>query len=305
MPRVIEVSVPSDKTSSLIDRLRGVDGVVGVSLLRGASLDPGGDVLTIQATNEGTRDVLRLLADARVTDGGSIVTSEPRSLIAPQHQNSLDRESNETIWDEMAFLLRRDSNVSANYLSLMALSGGVAAVGLWTDTLHLVIGAMVIAPGFEPLLRIPFGLICGRRVIARRGVASTVAGYVSMAAGAALVLLIMRLLEPGTSADLNTRSWVRYWSSLSGSSVVVALLAGIAGAFTITAQRSVFTAGVMIALALIPSISIAAMALMMGDIPLAGRGLLRWSVDAAAVLVASVAVVSLKQVLIHRRTALS
>jgi hypothetical protein len=35
-------------------------------------------------------------------------------------------------------------------------------VTLVSDTLHIVIGGMLIAPGFEPLLRIIFGML-GRR----------------------------------------------------------------------------------------------------------------------------------------------
>ena len=93
MPRVIEVTLSSEKTHAVIEQLRGLAGVVGLALQRDASLDPEGDILTIQATNEGTRNVLGLLADSNVTDGDSILTSEPRSLIAPRHQNGIERES--------------------------------------------------------------------------------------------------------------------------------------------------------------------------------------------------------------------
>lgn len=215
MPRTVEVSVSPDKIDPMLERLNRMDGVVGLSLQRGVSLNPPGDVLTIRATNEGTRSVLNLLADLDVLDGGSILTSEPRSLMTRQYQNGIDRESNETIWDEMAFLLRRDTNLSANYLLLMALSGAVAAIGLWTDTLHIVIGAMVLAPGFEPLLRIPFGWIGGPRRLASRGLLSTVAGYLLLALGAALTLGLLRVVDPAASLDLTTRFWVRYWSSVT------------------------------------------------------------------------------------------
>ncbi len=171
MPRTIEVTVPAEQTGPLLERVKGLDGVTGLSLQRGISLDPPGDVVIIRATNDGACAVLTALDALNVTEGGAILTGEPRSLIARPYQNGIDRESNETIWEEMAFLLRREANPSANYLALMALSGGVAAVGLWTDTLHIVVGAMVIAPGFEPLLRIPFGLTGGPPVLASRGTA--------------------------------------------------------------------------------------------------------------------------------------
>jgi uncharacterized hydrophobic protein (TIGR00271 family) len=305
MPRTIEVSLSHEKTDTLIKHMRGVDGVVGLAVQRNASLDPPGDVLTIRTTNDATRTVLNVLTDLEVLDGGSILTSEPRSLISPNYQNGIERESNETIWDEMAFLLRRDTNLAANYLLLMALAGAVAAVGLWTNTLHIVVGAMVIAPGFEPLLRIPFGLIGGPNVLASRGVISTVAGYLLLVVGAALTVLMLRMVDPTASIDLTTRSWVQYWSQVTGTGVVLALIAGAAGAVVVTAQRSVLSAGVMIALALIPSMTIVGMALITGNPALASQGLIRWSVEAGAVLVASTVVLGFKHLLLHRRRAIS
>ncbi len=305
MPRTIEITVPSDKTGVLLEGLEGLTGVVGVALQRGSSINPPGDVITIQATNDGTRSVLDTLAALRVTEGGSILTTETRSLISPRYQNGIDRESNETIWDEMAFLLRRETNLMGNYLALMGLAGAMAGVGLWTNTLHIVIGAMVIAPGFEPLLRVPFGLIGGGGRLTSGGLLSTAAGYLLVALGAAFTLLVLRAIEPGASPDLETRSWVQYWSTVQSPGVLLSIVASAAGAVTITAQRSVLSAGVMIALALIPSISIAGMALAVGDLPLAGRGLVRWSVDVASVIIVGAAVLGLKQALIHRRRALS
>lgn len=304
MPRTIEVSVPSAKADAILERVRGMDGVVGLARQRAASLDPPGDVLSIRATNDGTRGVLRLLDELEVTDGGSILTAQPQSLIAPGYENGIDRESNETIWEEMASLLRRETNPAPNFLSLMVLSGAVAAVGLWTDTLHIVIGAMVIAPGFEPLLRIPFGLIGGPRVLASRGLASTAAGYLALALGAALTLLLLRVVDSTRPPDLETRYWVGYWSKMTPVGVILALIAGAAGAFTVTAQRSVLSAGVMIALALVPSLAIAAMALVSGNPELAGEGILRWGADAGSVLLTGGVVLAAKQRLVHRRRAL-
>lgn len=304
MPRTIEVSVPSAKADAILERVRGMEGVIGLARQRAASLDPPGDVLSIRATNEGTRGVLRLLDELEVTDGGSILTAQPQSLIAPGYENGIDRESNETIWEEMASLLRRETNPAPNFLSLMALSGAVAAVGLWTDTLHIVIGAMVIAPGFEPLLRVPFGLIGGPRVLASRGLTSTAAGYLALALGAVLTLLLLRVVDSTRPPDLEARYWVGYWSKVTPVGVILALIAGAAGAFTVTAQRSVLSAGVMIALALVPSLAIAAMALVSGNPELAGKALLRWGAEAGSVLLASGVVLAAKQRLVHQRRAL-
>ena len=90
-------------------------------------------------------------------ESGTVLTSEPQRLVSPTSQKQIDEETNEASWPEMAALLRRETNVSSNYLMAMFFSGVVAAAGLWSDMLHIVIGAMVIAPGFEPIIRVPFG----------------------------------------------------------------------------------------------------------------------------------------------------
>lgn len=305
MPRTIQVVVPPSKTDELVERVRSSKGVVGLALQRGVSLDPPGDIVIIQSTNDSSHGVLSLLDSLNVTSNGSVLTSQPLSLVSPPYQNRLNKESNETIWEEVAFLLRRDTNLGFNYLSLMALAGAIAAAGIWTDMVHIVIGAMVIAPGFEPLLRIPLGMIAGPRVLASRGLWTSLAGHAMIAVGAALTVLLLLLIDPTNAATpLESRFWVQYWTTFTPPGVVVSLVAGAAGAITVMAQRSVLTAGVMIALALIPTISIAGMALASGNLPLAGAGLLRWAVDVAAVVGVGTIVLGLKQALTHRRHAI-
>jgi hypothetical protein len=51
MPRTISISVSTERTDEIIYHLRGLDGVVGLAVQRDSSLDPPGDVLTVQATN--------------------------------------------------------------------------------------------------------------------------------------------------------------------------------------------------------------------------------------------------------------
>lgn len=75
--------------------------------------------------------------------------------------------------------------MTAGKLGVMATAGFLAGLGLVSGTLHLVIGAMVIAPGFEPFSRLALGLIEGSRAW-QRGLLDIAKGYAALAAGAAL-----------------------------------------------------------------------------------------------------------------------
>ncbi len=82
-------------------------------------------------------------------------------------------------------------------------------------------------------------------------------------------------------------------------------LADHAGAFVVTAQPSVLSAGVMIALALVSSACTAAVALASGNLALAGRAVVRWATGVGRALVAGAVVLAGKQLLIHCRPTLN
>jgi ribosomal protein S19E (S16A) len=129
MPRTISVSIGSERAADVVRHVRGIEGVVSVARNREASLEPPGDVVTIHATNDATRAVLHALREIGVDEAGSIVTSTAGSIISPRAQRALDEESNETTWDEIAFMLRHDTNLRFNYLALMLIAGATAATG--------------------------------------------------------------------------------------------------------------------------------------------------------------------------------
>lgn len=241
MPRTLTVSLSPAKAQALLQQVGTLEGVAGYSHQRAVSVRPPGDVVTVQVTNDGLRRLLLVLDELRVIDEGTIVTSEPKSVLSPDLQQRLERESNETVWEEMAFLLRQDTNLMLNYLVLMTLAGAIAAAGLWLDLLHVVIGSMLIAPAFEPLVRLSFGVVAGPQRIAWSGLQSTLVGYLMLAAGAAVMLWLLRALEVAAPGPLAELPLVRLWSSFTMGGLLTSALAAAAGAIVIAGLRPVLT----------------------------------------------------------------
>lgn len=260
MPRRITITTSADTRNRVADVLRDQDGVASITLHRGAALESGGDVLVVDLTNNAALKVFRHLDAMGVLDAGSVTVGEPTVVISSRDARPLEDEGNEALWEETGSLLRRESNLSVNYLLLMTLSGAIAAFGLVTDTLHIVIGAMLVAPGFAPLLRIVFGAFGPRRGV-KTGIQSTLAGYLLLAFGAALGMALALPLDGKAAADLPDLHWVGYWSKVEATGVATSLLAGIAGGVITTSRQTVFATGVMIALALVPSMALVGMAL--------------------------------------------
>jgi hypothetical protein len=306
MPRTVEITVPSERTSEIISEIRGLDGLLSLRVQTGVSIQPPGDVVTVETTTRSLHDLVRLLDAAGVgrTSGTSITTSDPTSVISASSASPIATDTHEALWEETELTLGRESGMTANMMVVMAVSGAVATIGLVMNILHYVIAAMVIAPGFEPILRVGFGAIAGSQAW-RRGLIDSGKGYLALLAGAvAAALALAALGKPliqGEATYLPAGVLIPYWSSISPSGVLASAAAAIAGAILVATRRSVLTAGVMIALSLVPAASLVGLGVVAGDLDIAGRSLLRWLIEVGLVAGASVLVFAWKRSSVHRR----
>jgi hypothetical protein len=309
MPRSVRVTVPPAQTDALVNEIKslhGPIGLIGLRVQRGISIQPEGDVVSVEVSNRGLPALLRVLSKQGIGSepGSSIGTLQPQSVVAPSHKDLIVADASEATWEEIESTLARESNMAANALFLMAAAGSIAAVGICRDALHLVVGAVLISPGFEPLSRIALGVVAGSGAW-RRGLADTGKGYLALGAGAAATALVLRALGypplGGRPSYLPAGSLLHFWTSVTTPGLIVSAVAGAAGTVLISANRAILTAGAMIALGLVPSAAITGMALITGNFGSAGKGMIRWSVEAAFVCAFSALVYWWKQVRVHRR----
>ncbi len=186
----------------------------------------------------------------------------------------------------------------------MAIAGVIAAVGMATNAVHLVIGAMVVAPGFEPLLKISLSAAAGGGAW-KRGLVDMARGYGAPVVGALAGSLVLSAtgtsLPAGSGGYLGTGTLPAYWHELTAAATIVAVVAGLSGAVLINAGRAVLTAGVMIALALVPGAALVGMGAAAGNGGLALEGAVRWAHDAFIVVAIGTAAFASLRVLRGRR----
>ena len=177
-------------------------------------------------------------------------------------------------------------------------------IGIASDALHLVIAAMVIAPGFEPMARIALGM-AAHSSSWRRGARDTVKGYLALVAGAFAGGLIASLAGHSPLADpggpLDPGSLASYWSSLTVLSALASAAAAVGGGVLIATNRTVLTAGAMIGLALVPSAALVGIGASAGQFDLAFQAVGRWALDVLLVVVSCWAVLAWKARRVHRR----
>jgi hypothetical protein len=160
MPRTVQVVVPTGTTNDLVRDLSEI-GLLSLRLQPGVSLKPAGDVISFEVTDAKMTRVMALLARAGLGQDPavSLTTSSPMSVVAAGSRRVVNRDTVSATWEEAVLELGRTSNMSWTKLLVMAIAGFIAVIGIVTESLHIVVGAMVIAPGFEPLVKISVGLV--------------------------------------------------------------------------------------------------------------------------------------------------
>lgn len=189
---------------------------------------------------------------------------------------------------------------------LVVASGVLVVLGISANALHVTIAAMLVAPGFMPIMRITLGIVSRSRAVLQRGLIDVVLVYGVLIVTAGLMTLGLRAAGtdplPGKAEYYAvTKSFFTYWTTVTASSILSSAAAALAGAILIATKRSVFTSGVMIGLALVPSAALVGMCLATGDIASAGKAAVRFLVDVALVLGVSAIFFSLLRVTRHQR----
>jgi hypothetical protein len=297
--RTVQLTVPPTRTDTMVRDLRALEPT-GLRLHRGASLHPPGDVIELEVTNAGLRGVMRLADVHGLGEPGGVAlsTSEPLSLVAHGY-TALSREEGGTSWEELELAMSGDSTMTGDRLTVMFIAGVIAAVGIVSGAIHVVVGAMIIAPGFQPFSRLVLGLVNRSRAW-HGGAIDVLRAYAAVAVGATAAAAISRLLgatalDSGHDSYLGADELIVYWSTITWPGVVVGGAAAICGGLLLAINRTVLTAGVMVALALVPTAALGPMALVAGDPGLAGQAALRFAVEVALVIAGSAIVFVIKR----------
>ena len=306
MSRTIEVSLPSEHTANLLPKIQKLEGLIGLRVQKNISISPKGDVLSFDLINSEVTNFFIILEKEGLLqhENVSITTSKPTNVISKTHSDLLLTESHETSWEDMLKNLLHESNMNLNTRLLMFFSGMIAAIGISTNSLHTVVGAMLIAPGFEPISRLAMGLVAEHRDW-KRGGRDTIVGYAVLILGAIAGALIIGFLNkdilPGSSTYLSASALVKYWSTITATSIIVSVFASLAGGIIIMSNKSLLTAGVMVALALIPSASLIGMALVEGDFGIVRSAALRLCIEIGIVAVFTGLIFQWKRMTSHKR----
>ena len=193
-------------------------------------------------------------------------TGEAKEELIKRKLPILPRASTEQFTD-LFKILRENSRIKSSYLVMMILSTLIASFGLFGNSSPVIIGAMILAPIIAPIVSFSMGMVRYDVNMLKSGLGTIAAGTLVcllIAAGVSLIIPI-RIITPEMEARLSP--------TLLDMGIAVA--SGIAAAYAHAKEGIAKSlAGVAIAVALVPPLSVAGI----------GLGSWEWSVFSGAFL---------------------
>ncbi|GAB5388511.1 MAG: TIGR00341 family protein [Alphaproteobacteria bacterium] len=193
-----------------------------------------------------TQTLLDHAPDTRVTvlPVEAALPAEVADSGTPAFENGKKGRSASVTREELQQKLEEGARFGRDYLLMVLFSTVVAAIGLITDNVAVVVGAMVIAPFLGPNLALSFAITMGQpRLALEAGKSLGIGLGVVVAFSAALGLLWPDLPD---TAEIASRT------AFGLDAVVLALASGAAGVLDLTGAAPMTLVGVMVAVALLP-----------------------------------------------------
>jgi len=216
---------------------------------------PDGEVLVrILLDAERNEAVLDLLEKHYTTPQGNRVVilpveatlprAEPEPADTPGHERAEAKTPGRIGREELYEDIKDAAQLSWVYLTMVMLSTVVAAIGLYYNSVAIIIGAMVIAPLLGPNMALALATTLGDLSLLRRALLTALAGIAATMVFAVVIGVLLRV-NPATP-EIASRDGVGI------GDIVVALASGSAGALAFTTGVSTVLIGVMVAVALLP-----------------------------------------------------
>ncbi len=237
-----------------------------------------------QALLDNLQSVLEERSNWRISVASLDVTIPKLPPLIGDKRETLEQNTREELYVQVS----SGAKLNRDYVVMVFLATIVAAIGLASDGVAAVIGAMVIAPLLGPILGVTMGAALGELALIRRGLLSFAIG-IGIAVTVSLLLAFV-LPANWASRELMSRAEVR----LDG--LALAMAAGGAAALSLTRGTSAALVGVMVAAALLPPASAVGLFAGYGEGPLALRAALLLSLNVASLILAALIVFRIRKI---------
>jgi len=253
-----------------MDLLQATPSVCNLIFFERAAQRPEGDVILCDVAREDASVIVSDLKELEIDREGSIAMEDIDSMIAEAAREAEKAAeglpTDAVIWEEVEARTSENTELSASFLAFMTLAMLIAGVGILTDQVVLIIGAMVVGPEFGPIAGLSVAWVQRRMEVAKRS-------FIALAVGFPVGITATFMLTLGLDATdaipegfaQEGHPFTDFISDPDGFSFLVAYLAGFAGVLSLTSTKSGALVGVLISVATIPAAANIGVAAALGD----------------------------------------
>ena len=304
----MRIVAPGELAERVLALLERWPAVLNVVRLPDAARRPRGDIIVFDVPREDASVLVADLRDLGIERDGTIsiqeIQSAPSRLAQQAMAAARGSPADAVVWEEVEQRTSESAELSGSFVAFMVIATLIAAVGILTDSVVLIIGAMVVGPEFGPLAGVCIAIVERRLPLARRSLTALAFGFATAIAVTLVATVVFRALDLAPDAlGAVSHPTTLFISEPSTFSVIVALLAGVAGVLSLTTAKSGALIGVLISVTTIPAAANVGVALAYADWNEFAGALAQLTLNLASIVVAGVATLSLQRAAYARRRA--
>jgi uncharacterized hydrophobic protein (TIGR00271 family) len=296
------------KTARALELLESSESVCNVVFLEGAARSPAGDVILADVAREDASVVISDLRELAIPEDGSISLDEIDTQISEHAERAVElakgAPADAVVWEEVEARTSETVELSGTFIAFMVIATLLAGVGIYQDSVILIVGAMVVGPEFGPLAGFCVAAIHRRGKLALRSATALAIGF--PLAITAVYLATLAFKATGLFAgefSQEDHGLANIISEPDFFSFFVAACAGAAGMLSLSTAKSGALIGVLISVTTIPAAANVGLAAAYQDAS-AWRGSVgQLVINLGSIIVAGSAVLYVQRLLYLRRKA--
>lgn len=254
----LRITSPAHLTDEVMAVFSGDPAVSNLAVLRGASIEPVGDIVLADVAREAANELIDRLIALDVPEYGTIHIEPVTTWVSRSgfdaERHTPGSSADAVVWADVTQRAYAEAELNWTYLSFMTLATLLASIAIVVDSQVLVIGAMVLGPEFVAIAALGLALVrrrgtlfglAARTLFVGFGVAITITTIAALAARALgwIVTEDVTGERPGTDFIYSPDKW----------SFIVALIAAAAGVLSLTSAKVGGLSGVFISVTTVPA----------------------------------------------------
>lgn len=300
----LRLVAPAALAEGVLAALERKPSVINVVHLPGVARQPSGDLILCDVAREDASIVLAELRALGLAEQGTIAIEAIDTSISAAaraaEQAAAGSPTDAVVWEEVESRTSESAELSGSFLIFMVLATLIAGVGIMTDSLILIIGAMVVGPEFGPLAGVCVALVHRRVALAVRSIAALAVGFPLAIVATYLGTLALRAGDRAPD-ELGDHPATLFISSPDLFAVIVAVLAGIAGVLSLSTAKSGALIGVLISVTTIPAAANVGVAAAYGDWTEVRGAAFQLAINLVAIVMAGVVTLGVQRAFYVRR----